>query len=84
MLPEVRVEQHHAGVLGAPLKLLPQQRDGVVPAAVVDEDAFVGNTERIERRIQSREQGRQDLLFVVNRDDDAELGIRGGHGGNGA
>src|SRR6202035_397856 len=62
------------------LKLLPQQRDGVVPASVIDENAFVGNTERIERRIQPREQGRQDLLFVVDRDDDAELGIRGGHG----
>src|SRR5450631_2029639 len=79
MLPEVRVKQDDTRVLRTLLKLLPQHRYGPVPAAVVDENALIGNAERIERRIQPREQGRQHLFFVIDRDDDAELWIRGAH-----
>ena len=64
---------------GPALKLLAQQRRRPVLAAVVDEHALVGDAERVERRIQAREQGGQHLLLVVDGDDDAEFG-RAGHG----
>ncbi len=75
VLAEVGVEHHHPRLLRAQQELLPQQRDRTILAAVIDEHDFEGDLQRIEGRIQPREQGRQHGLFVVNRNHDAELGI---------
>ena len=73
VLAVVGVEQHDARDVGAALELLAQQRRRAVAAAVVDEDDLVGDVQRVERRIQAREQRRQAGLLVVDRDDDRQL-----------
>src|SRR5262249_7540903 len=54
-------------------ELLAQQRRRAVAAAVVHEDQLVAHLERVERRVEPREQRRQALLFVVNGDDDGKI-----------
>ena len=71
MLAEIRVKQHHARLFGPALELLAQQRRRAILAAVVDEHALVGDRQCIESGVQPLEQGRQHLLFVVDRNDDA-------------
>jgi hypothetical protein len=44
----VGIEEDHAGHVGAALELLAQQRRGTVAAAIVDEDHFVAQAQRIE------------------------------------
>ena len=76
VLAVVRVEQHDARHVRPRGELVLQQRGRAVAAAVVDEDHFVGDAERVERRIQPREQRRQPGLLVVDGDDDGELRVR--------
>ena len=73
MLAVVGVEQHDGRRIGSALLLLAQQRRRAVAAAVVDEDHFVADAERVERRVQAREEVGQARLFVENRDHDGEL-----------
>src|SRR5271154_3553068 len=75
MLAEIGVKHPQPRLLRALRKLLPQKRHRAILAAIVDEHDFVGNLERIQRRIQPREQRRQHGFFVVNRNHDAELGM---------
>src|SRR5579859_138366 len=73
VLAEIGMEQHHPRFVRTFLELLAQQRHRTVPAAVVHEHDLVANLQRIERRIESREQRRQYRLFVVHGDDDTEF-----------
>jgi hypothetical protein len=73
VLAEVAVEQHHARHVRALRELLAQQRRGAVAAAVVDEDHLIAPAERIERRVQPREERRQPFFLVVHRDDDRKI-----------
>ena len=49
---------------------------GIVPAAVVDEDHLPGRGDAIEDRQQAFAEGRDIRALVVDGDDDAELGRR--------
>ncbi len=75
VLAKVRREQHHARDLGAQLELLAQYRDRTIAAAVVDEDDLVAAAERVERRVQAREQRRQHFLLVVDGNDQRQVGL---------
>ena len=72
VLAEVAREQRDAGFVRALLLLLKQQSRRAILAAVVDEDHLVGRAERIERRIEAREELGQHGLFVVDGDDDGQ------------
>ena len=58
VLAEVAVEQDHPRDIGPALELLGQQRRRAVAAAVVDEDDFVGDPQRIERRDRAAQRAR--------------------------
>ncbi len=74
VLAEIRGEQNHARDLRAALELLAQYRHRTIAAAVVDEDDLVAAAQRIERRIQAREQRREHFLLVVDRNDQRDVG----------
>ena len=59
VLAVVRVEKDDARHVGPRGELVLQQRRRLVAAAVVDEDHLVADLQRVERRIQPREQRRQ-------------------------
>lgn len=75
VLPEIAAEQDDPGVLRPLLVLRPQQRHGVVLAAIVHEDAFPAAGQRIEGRVQPGKQQRQVRLLVVHRDDNADVRV---------
>ena len=75
VLAVVGVEQHDPGDVGPALELLAQQRRRAVAAAVVDEDDLVGPRQRVERRVEAREQRRQAGLLVVDRNHDRQVGV---------
>src|SRR5581483_731639 len=54
-------------------ELLAQDGRRAVAAAVVDEDHLVAEPQRIERRIEAREERLEARLFVIDRNDDREL-----------
>jgi hypothetical protein len=51
--------------------LRPKDRHRAIPAAVVDEDAFIRDPEAIEDGIEAREESRQPGLLVEHGNDDA-------------
>ena len=77
VLAVVGVEQHDARDVRPREELVLQQRRGAVAAAVVDEHHFVRDPQRVEGRIEAREERGQAGLLVVDRDDDGQL--RRGH-----
>ena len=78
MLAEVAVEQDHARHVRAALELLGEQLGRAITAAVVDEHDLVVQPQRVECRVQAREQRGQAGLLVVDRDDDAQArSVRG-------
>ena len=70
VLAVVGVEQDDPRHVRPRQELVLQQRGRAVAAAVVDEDDLVADTQRIERRIEAREQGGEAGLFVEDRNDD--------------
>ena len=52
---------------------LPQLGGGAVARAIVDEDHLVRARQRVERRVQAREQRGQHRLLVVDGDDDGDV-----------
>jgi len=77
VLPVVAVEVDDARFVGSARELLAQQCARPIPAAVVDENHLVGDLQRIERRVEAREQRGQPRLLVVDGDDDGKR--RRGH-----
>ncbi len=73
MLAVVAVEQHHPRHVRPAAELVGQDAGGIVAAAVVDENHFIGDAQRIERRVQPFEQLGKAGLLVVHRDDDGEF-----------
>ncbi len=75
VLAVIGVEQDDPRDVGPGQELVFQQRRRAVAAAVVDEQHFVGYPQCVQRRIEPREQRGQRFLFVVDGNDDRELGI---------
>jgi hypothetical protein len=70
VLAVIGVEQHDPRHVRPRQELVFQQRCRAIAAAVVDEDHFVTDMQRVERRIQAREERGQAGFLVVDRDDD--------------
>src|SRR5204862_3855664 len=69
------VEQNDAGDVRPSQELVLENRRRAVPAAVVDEQHFVGNAELVERRVKAIEKRLQSCLLVVDGDDDGETRV---------
>ena len=71
VLAEVALQDDDARFRGAQRVLRPKDRHRAIPAAVVDEDAFIRDPEAIEDGIEAREESRQPGLLVEHGNDDA-------------
>ncbi len=73
VLAEVTAQNHQPRAFGTFLKHGAQHRDGTILAAVVDENDFITSIQLIQCRIQAVEQCLQGQLFVVHRNNHAQI-----------